>query len=205
MKIKSSLFLAAAIFLSACGGKVDTAVPISTEPPAAEIDPKVTPVCISSEPTQADIDRALSFTGELLNAPEWVRSYTVADGRVSVFWSNDPLGAVAYEEALIFQCGYEEPDIDNFFNDENWKVIFGNYSSFEPVAACKTDDGVRLYEFKAIVTDAEAGDAEYAIKYWAKNDTDTRVLGTMIVFPLKSQSLMDEYSTRLFPNLVSCP
>ncbi len=51
------------------------------------------------------------------------------------------------------------------------------------------------------VTDAEAGDAEYTIKYWAKNDTDTRVLGTMIVFPVESQALMDEYSTRLFPKL----
>ena len=202
MKIKPLLFLAVVIFLSACGGKVNTAVPISTEPPvvASEIDPKVTPVCISSEPAQDDIDRALSFTGELFNAPEWIRSYTVANGRVSVFWSNDPLGTVAYEEALIFPCGYEEPDLDNFFNDENWQTIFGNYTSFEAVSACKTDDGVRLYQFKAMVDDVE-----YAIKYWAKNDTDTRVLGAMIVFPVESQSLMDEYSASLFPNLVSCP
>ena len=202
MKIKPSLFLAIIIFLSACGGKVNTAVPISTEPPvaASEIVPKVTPVCISSEPAQEDIDRALSFTGDLFGAPEWVRSYTVYEGRVSVAWSNDPLGAVAYVEAFIFPCGYEEPDLNNFFSDENWQVIFANYESFEAGSACKTDDGLRLYEFKA-VTDG----FEYHIKYWAQNDTDTRVISTMIVFPVESQSLMDEYSNRLFPKLISCP
>jgi len=204
-----NIFLALLLLflISACGGKVNTAVPILTEPPivvASEISPKVTPVCISSEPAQGDIDRALSFTGELFGAPEWIRSYTVSDGRVSVFWSNDPLHTVAVEEALIFPCGYEEPDLDNYFSDDNWKVIFGNYKSYDAVSACKTNDGLRLYQFKATVTDAK-GDAEYAIKYWAKNDTDTRVLSTMIVFPVESQSLMDEYSTRLFPNLTSCP
>ncbi|MBC7877456.1 MAG: hypothetical protein H7Y59_09830 [Anaerolineales bacterium] len=193
-------------FISACGGKVNTAVPIATEPPAviSEIDPKVTPVCISSEPTQDDIDRALSFTDELFTAPEWVRSYTVSDGRVSVYWSNGPLRAIIYVEALIFPCGYEEPDINNFFSDENWQIIFADYQSFEAVSACKTDNGLRLYEFKAIVTDA-AGDAEYMVKYWVMNDTDTRVMGTMIVFPIESQSLIDENASALFPDLTSCP
>ena len=188
-------------FLSACGGKVNTAVPISTESPevVSEIAPKVTPVCISSEPAQDDIDRALSFTGELFGAPEWVRSYTVAEGRVSVVWSNDPLSAVAYVEALIFPCSYEEPDLNAFFSDESWQIIFANYESFEAVSACKIDDGLRLYEFEA-VTDG----FEYTIRYWAKNDTDTRVIGTMIVFPVESQSLVDEYSERLFPDLISC-
>lgn len=190
--------------ISACGGKVNTAIPISTEPPVVEADPKVTPVCISPEPTQDDIDRALSFTDDLLNTPEWVRSYTVYEGRVSVVWSNDPLSAIAIVESLIFPCGYEEPDINNFFSDENWQIIFGNYKSFESVSACKTDAGLRLYQFKAIVTD-NAGDAEYAIKYWAMNDTDIRVMGTMIVFPVESQTLIDEYSIDLFPELTSCP
>ena len=197
---KIFLTLVVLLLISACGGKVNTAVPISTEPPASEIAPKVTPVCISSEPTQADIDRALSFPGELLSAPEWVRSYTVFEGRVSVVWSNDPLSAIAYVEALIFPCGYEEPDLNAFFSDESWQIIFANYESFEPTAACKIDVGLRLYEFKA-VTDG----FEYNINYWAKSDTDTRVLGTMVVFPVESQSLLDEYSERLFPELVSCP
>jgi len=188
--------------VSACAGNPSQAAPESTEAPvaASEIVPKLTPICISSEPAQKDIDRALTFTGELFSAPEWTRSYTVADGRVSVFWSNDPLGVVAYLEALIFPCGYEEPDLDNFFNDENWQIIFANYDSYEPVSECKRDDGLRLYEFTAVT----AG-FDYNINYWAQNDTDTRVISVMTVFPVESQSLMDEYSARLFPNFISCP
>jgi hypothetical protein len=30
------------------------------------------------------------------------------------------------------------------------------------------------------------------------------VMGVMIVFPVESKSLMDEYSTKLFPELTSC-
>ncbi len=201
MKIKFSIFLTVLFFLSACGGKPGTSVPSLIQPPvvATEIAAKVTPVCIGSEPTQNDIDRALSYTGDLFSAPEWVRSYTVADGRVSVVWSNDPLGVVAYVETLIFPCGYEEPDLDNFFSTDSWKIIFANYESFEPVTACKIDSGVRLYEFKAVT----AG-FNYNIRYWAQNDSDNRIIGTMIVFPVDSQSLMDEYSTRLFPDFISC-
>ena len=199
---KIFLTLVLIFLVSACGGKVNTAVPISTEPPvsATEIAVKVTPVCISSDPTQDDVDRALAYSGELFNAPEWVRSYSVYEGRVSVSWSNIPLIAVAYVDLFIFPCSYEEPDLNNFFNDEYWQILFANYTSFEAVTACKTDQGLRYYEFKAV-----ADGFEYNIKYWAQNDTDHRVIGAMIVFPVESQSVMDEYSDQLFPELVSCP
>jgi hypothetical protein len=204
MKIlKPSIFLTLLFFLSSC--QIPGAViPNATQPPVSTLEvvpivPKVTPVCISSKPAQADIDSALAYTGDLFNEPEWQQTYTVSDGSVAVTWSNDNLGAVAYLEALIFPCGYEEPDLNNFFNEENWKVVFANYESYEAVSECKTDSGLRLYQFKA----AEQG-YDYDIKYWARNDTDTRVMGVMIVFPVESNSLMDEYSSDLFPDLTSC-
>jgi hypothetical protein len=190
--------------ICACGAKATE--PALTARPAempvsiaTEIRPAFTPVCISSQPTQADIDRALSFTGDLFNSPEWMRTDAVADGRASALWSNDLFSFVAYVESLIFPCGYEEPDLDNYYSDGTWRVIFSNYDSYEPVAVCKLDSGVRLYEFK-VVTDG----SDYNIKYWAQNDTDHRVLGIMIVFPADSQSLMDKYAAGLFPNFTSC-
>jgi hypothetical protein len=203
MKIKSSFFLILLFYLSSC--EIPGAViPNVTQPPVSTLEvipvvTKVTPVCISSEPEQADIDRALAYTHDLFSGPDWQRTYTVSDSRVAVTWSNDTLGSVAYLEALIFPCGYKELDLDNYFNEENWKAIFANYESYEAVAECKMDTGLRLYQFKAV----EQGN-DYDIKYWAKNDTDTRVMGVMIVFLVKSKSLMDEYSTRLFPELTSC-
>ena len=201
--IKSSIFLTLLFFLSSC--QIPGAViPNATRPPAATLEaasvvPKVTPVCISSEPAQDDIDTALSYTGDLFGELEWQRTYTVSDGRVAVTWFSDTLGSVAYLEALIFPCSYEELDLDDFFNEENWQVIFENYESYEHVAECRTDDGLRLYQFKAV----EQG-YDYDIKYWVENDTDTRVLGVMIVFPVESTSLMDDYSSELFPDLTSC-
>jgi len=201
--IKTSIFLAL-FFLSACqipGAVIPNATqpPASTSTEAASAVPKVTPVCISSEPAQEDIDIALAYTGDLFRESEWQRTYTVSDGRVAVTWFSDALGSVAYLEALIFPCGYEDIDLDNFFNEENWQVIFENYESYEHVAQCNTDDGLRLYEFRTV----EQG-YDYEVKYWVENDTDTRVLGVMIVFPVESNSLMDDYSSELFPDLTSC-
>src|SRR5688572_19595102 len=42
--------------------------------------------CISTEPTQKDIDRALGFTGKLFENEQWEQSYTVMDSRVAVTW-----------------------------------------------------------------------------------------------------------------------
>lgn len=198
---KLLLALVIVLLMSACEAPGTTTPTNELSPPAAT-DPAAalaTPVCISQEPSDADIDRALTYTENLFSGPEWERTYTVGGGRVSVTWSNGVDVAVAYLEALIFPCSYEEPDLNTFFNVDNWQVIFANYESYQPVGECKTDDGLRLYQFSAI----EQG-SEYDIKYWAENDTETRVIGMMIVFPVESDALMDEYSVSLFPDLTSC-
>ena len=159
-----------------------------------------TPVCISAQPTQADIDRALLFTSETFNTPDWERSYTVSENRVSVSWLNNSQGALAYLEALIFPCGYEEPDIDKYFNDENWKIIFQSYESYTSTSPmCRTDNGLRLYEFKAV-----SQGFDYDIRYWAKNDTVNRVITFMFVVPVGSESMMNDIASRLFPRLSTC-
>jgi len=192
---KSSLVLVIAFLISACGATATEPPSIATVPPEA----LATPVCISPEPTDADIDRALTYTEDLFSGTDWERTYTVGGGRVSVTWSNGVEAAIAYLEAMIFPCTYEEPDLNNFFNAENWQVIFANYESYQSVAECKTDTGLRLYQFSAV----DSG-FTYNIKYWVENDTETRIIGMMIVFPAESTALMDEYSNNLFPELTSC-
>ncbi len=195
--MKKSLIAIVIVFLiSACGAPAnEPPSTVATVPP----DAPAAPGCISSEPTDADIDRALTYTKDLFKGSDWERTYTVGGGRVSVTWSNGADAAVAYLEALIFPCTYEEPDLNDFFNAENWQIIFANYESYQPVAECKTNDGLRLYQFSAV-----DGGFEYNIKYWAENDTETRVIGMMIVFPTESGALMDDFSNSLFPDLTSC-
>jgi len=202
------IFLALAGMLSSCG-KATATPPTSTPPPPTVVPPTqtvevplptVTPVCISAEPSQKDIDRALSFTEEAFSLSEWERSYTVAENRVSVTWLNNPSGAVAYLEAIIFPCGYEEPDLNNYYSEENWKTIFQYYESYKLVDQCKKDDGLRLYEFET-----QNQGFQYGVNYWVKNDTDTRVISMMLVFPLELKAMMGDYSTQLFPTYPSCP
>ncbi len=198
----SLLFL---IFLSACGKAATppTATPlppIFTQAAPTQTDlPKATPVCISPDPTQKDIDRALSYTGEVFPAPVWEQSYATAESRVAVTFQDVGHGALVYLEARIKPCGYEEPDLNKDFNDENWKSIFANYESYQLVTECRTDTGLRLYQFKT-----QNQGFEYAINYWAQSDTDTRVITTMIVFPLEEQALLNSYSAQLFPKLPNC-
>lgn len=156
--------------------------------------------CISSEPTQADINAALNFPDGLLDTADWTRSYSVSDSRVAVTWTSDTLGAVAYIESLIFSCGYEEPDLDDYFNEEYWNIIFKNYQGYEQTTSCQSDEGIRLHQFKAVFEDGR-----YDTNYWILNDTDNRVMTVMLVFPSDSPDLLLEYSSRLFPELTTCP
>jgi hypothetical protein len=201
------IFLAIAVIVSSCA-RPATATPTSAPPPTSTPKvqatdkplPTLTPVCISPKPTQNDINRALTYTAELFSASEWVKNLVVGEGRVSVTWQNSPLGAVVYLEVLLFPCGYEEPDLDQYFSDKNWITVFQNYENYELIDKCKRNDGLRLYEFKT-----QNQGIEYEIRYWVENDTDTRVIVTMIVFPLESESLLDEYSSNLFPGYSTCP
>jgi hypothetical protein len=200
------IFLAIAAIVSSCGtpatGTPTSAPPTSTataQPTDIPL-PTVTPACNVSEPAQADIDRALTYTGETFNTTEWQQNYDVVGDHVSVTWQNSPQGAIAYLEALIFPCSYEEPDLNNYYSDENWKAIFANYESYERIDECKRDDGLRLYEFKTLNQGFE-----YKIRYWVESDTDTRIISTMIVFPLDTELLLDEYSSILFPDYPTCP
>ena len=210
MKKRFLLFLSIAIIISSCGKTTappptSTALPLPTIVPTETIAvtntplPTVTPVCISPEPTQQDIDRALAFTGEAFTSSDWTQSEAALEGAYSVTWQNIVQGAVAYLEARIKPCGYEEPDLNHDFSDENWSAIFANYESYEIITQCRLDSGIRLYQFKTYNQGFE-----YRINYWVQNDTSNRIIVIMIVFPAESQSLLDEYSIRLFPNLPNC-
>lgn len=202
MKRFPLIFLA--IVLSACGDTstptltltiTSTKVPSATETPL----PTLTPVCVLAEPTQDDIDTALVYTDDIFDLTEWKQSYNVGNERVSVTWQNIPQSAVVFLEVIIFPCGYEEPDLNRFLNDNHWSALFANYDSYEMFDECRLDAGLRLYEFEAV-----SQGIDYNISYWSENDTNERIITTMITFPFGSELIMDEYSIQLFPELPNC-
>ena len=145
------------------------------------------------------MDAALSYTDDIFEPSEWEQSSALGDESVSVTWQNIPQSAVVFLEAIIFPCGYEEPDLNRFLNEDHWDALFANYDSYEMVDECKSDVGLRLYEFEA-----SSQGFDYNISYWSENDTDERIITTMITFPFGSEETMDEYSIELFPELPNC-
>ena len=92
MKTKSLPFFLLVLFVSACG-MPSALVPTSTPKPIPTeiIQPTQfeSPGCVSPEPTQDDIDRALSFAGKMFDTADWERSYSVAETRAAVTWLNN--------------------------------------------------------------------------------------------------------------------
>ena len=103
---KLSFILIITFLLSACGSSstpAPTTAPPSPVPPTATIEvlATVTPVCISSEPTQTDIDRALGYTGNIFSAPVWEQSYETYENKVAVYWVS--ADGVVFLENVIFR------------------------------------------------------------------------------------------------------
>ena len=213
MKKRYLAFSVLLVFLLACQGIRGAPTPTATALPftptvsatvvqptsaAALVRPTSTPAgCIPSEPTQADIDRALTYPGQAFSA--WERSYSVMEARVAVTWKDSAQGTVAYIEALIFSCGYTKAVLDDYFNATNWQLIFDYYDSYEQVAQCEANSGIRLYQFRA-----KNKGLDYMIGYWVQEDTKTRVMVAMFVFPLEAQDRIWIYGAEFFPALPNC-
>ncbi|MBK7452065.1 MAG: hypothetical protein IPJ47_22750 [Anaerolineales bacterium] len=159
-----------------------------------------TPVCIDSAPMQPDIDRALAFSGKLFETGDWERTYTVTNDVVQVSWYSALIPAIVNLELHIFPCGYEEPDLNTFFNTDGWNIIFGNYQSYQYVTECRNNNGLRLYEFIAV----DQG-VEYNVRYWSVNDTNNRIITFMIVFACPVPRLNGTVFYSLFPHSAKLP
>jgi hypothetical protein len=202
--MKRTYIVLFAVFLSSCGTPAAPAAAVTSPsirtPSMTQLPPvTVTPVCISSEPTQDDVDAVLSYTDDVFDLAVWEQSYEVGDQGVSVTWQNIPQSAVVFLEAIIFPCGYEEPDLNHYLNDAHWDALFANYDSYEMVDECRSDTGLRLYQFEAV-----SQGFDYSISYWSENDTAERIITTMITFPFGSEATLDDYAAQLFPELTHC-
>lgn len=173
--------------LSACGSRQISQV----EGPNDECGP--------IQPSENDIRFALSFARNVLEPTQWIRSYTVEPYKVSVTRKNDNEGAVAYTEYLLFNCGYSQADLDSYFSDENFNIVFGNYESHTLQKFCEVK-GLALYEYSTV----SAG-TDFLARYWVKQESNKRLLVFMLVFPQSNQKGLDDYAKKIFPDLTTCP
>jgi hypothetical protein len=151
------------------------------------------------QPTEEDIDKILSFGTDLFESDNWVRSYTVEPYKITLTRHNDVDFAVAYTEYLVYTCGYGQTELNEYFSPEGFNIVFQGYESYSQAGFCEAPD-LALYEFDLV----DEG-ADYISHYWVEQTDDTHVLVMMLVFPKGSAAQLEEYSTRLFPALPSCP
>lgn len=150
-------------------------------------------------PSEDDVRFALSFGSQHLDPLQWVRSYTVEPYKVSVTRKNDTEGAIAFTEYLLFNCGYSQADLDNYFSDENFNIVFGNYDSHTLQKFCE-NKGLALYEYQAVTEGMD-----FLARYWVKQESDKRLLVFMLVFPQANQNTLNSYAQKIFPDLTHCP
>jgi hypothetical protein len=185
------------IFLTGCSlpfQKQGTAQPPVSRPITADCQK-------ATEPTEQDVTYVLNFMGDILQTDEWKRSYSVESMRIRVTWVNDSAGALAYDEYLIYPCGYTQKDVDEYFSDQNFKTIFlRDYQNPEQLAVCTDEEkNIKLREFRA-----EKYNQGYLLRFWVMPVNNTRFQEMMLVFPEKSAALLDQYAQEMFPTLSSC-
>ena len=154
--------------------------------------------CGPIEPTDADIQKVLSFGREAFTSTDWHKTYTGAPYKITLTRTNDPEQALAYSEYLIYTCGYGQSDMDSYFNDAGFNVIFADYESHTLSNFCEIKN-LALYEY-----DLVDSSQSFKARYWVKQDTDTRILVYMLVFPQASTASLDKYSQTIFPDLTAC-
>jgi hypothetical protein len=155
--------------------------------------------CGLIEPTDSDVEYALSFGRQAFTSTDWVKIYTVEPYKISLTRKNDALGGIAYLEYLIYNCGYTQTDLDNYFSDEGFDIIFVDYESHALANFCE-EKSLALYEYNLV----DSG-IPYSARYWVKQATETRLLVMMLVFPSETPDVLDEYSRKIIPELTACP
>jgi hypothetical protein len=180
------LFSTALIVLTACSPAKTPVV----EGPSDECGP--------IEPSAEDVEFALSYSKAAFDPQVWVQSYTVEPYKISLTRRNDSESAIAYLEYLMFNCGYGQAELDDYFGEEGFNIIFGDYESHGLADFCE-EEGLTLYEY-----DLTEDGAEYSARYWVRQHSDTRLLVTMLVFPSTSPSAMDSYAQKISPELTRC-
>jgi hypothetical protein len=157
-----------------------------------------TDACGAIEPTEANVKYTLNFGKSAFTSKDWSKSYTVEPYKISLTRKNDAESAVAYSEFLIYTCGYGQKEMNEYFNDEGFKIVFEGYESHALGKFCE-QKSLALYEY-----DLVNESTDYKARYWVKQNSDTSILVMLLVFPKADSAKLDQYSKIIFPELTSC-
>ena len=153
---------------------------------------------ICPPPETSDFDLITGFAADYFDSNDWNLTATKDAGRTRFTWVSNSMGSIAMIELVHFACGYTDADVEAYYTDSTWDVIFSGYESWEETATCRLDDGY-LYEF-----DLEFGGYSYKARYWIDPVSEQQLGNVMLVFLEPNKVALDEYAALLYPEFSSC-
>lgn len=147
----------------------------------------------------SDTLRVQMFAPGAFERSLWTESFSSSPERITKTWLSSELSAVSNLEYLVYNCGYQQSDLDAYYSDENFKTsIFQNYQDVKKTDEC-SKSGLQHFEFKGSYQQTK-----YLMYYWVKQDSDSRILDFMMAFPAKQEDALKKYARQVYPDLPTC-
>ena len=155
--------------------------------------------CGTSGYMPIDALKLQSFAPGVFRSGQWSRTYSLQQDRVTTTWLSNDLDAVVFVEELLYNCGYTQSDLDEYFNETSFKtILFQNYQDVQLTTQCTKND-LELFELSG-----KFKNVDFLMYQWLKPDGAKRVLTVMMAFPTSQQSQMKTYAGQIFPELTAC-
>ncbi|MBZ0282944.1 MAG: hypothetical protein K8L97_19545 [Anaerolineae bacterium] len=154
--------------------------------------------CPVTSATEQDFAEAIAI-GEGVFEPEiWELKYGEHPSLISVGWFDYVSEGIAHSQYVLYNCGYTQTVVDNFYGDAGMDVMLGGYNTHTLTAQCE-QDGVMLREYAL-----DYAGKPFMMRFWIQPVNATRVRDIHLAFSVDDDAMMEDYAARLFPNFASC-
>jgi hypothetical protein len=140
----------------------------------------------------------LALVEGVFDAPEWAMQSVSGDTQTRVVFQSEPIGRVADVQFLHYDCGMPVGEVNTLYSSEGIDYLLSQYDTYSWVQACMMGD-TSLAEFEATYDGAT-----YAMRYWVKEISPTRLFSLNLVFPQSEVDEQARYAQMLFPELPDC-
>ncbi len=189
LTVTAVMMLFLVLFLALAGGVL-----------AAPEPAPVSQACLPSQSTIENFAEALDLHADAFDEDDWILEvqYKELNYRIQINRFRPGLNGVISLDYLIYDCGYDVDDLEAYYDDDTFDILFDVYSETERTAECN-EGGLMLYEYDLVYEDED-----YVSRFWVVEYSDTRVYDLQMTYPEDEADLLDEMSEALFPELWRC-
>jgi hypothetical protein len=182
------LLLIVGFGVSAVAGDVASAAPLGQD---------------GCELTQGTVDNfveALDLHSDVFTEEDWslTVNYEEDDYVIQVNRFPEEATGVTTVNYLIYDCGYNSRDLEDYYDDDGFDRILEVYDEAERTEEC-VDGGLTLYHYAL-----EYDNDDYVSRFWIVEYSDTRVYDVQVTYLADEEDLLEDLAEQLFPELPSC-